>query len=87
MSVCSEGQPSSLLLHQMCLRDCPVLILRYLVGLDSAHRASFLGHFSVVHQILVEIDAEQAANELTGRNPPCEKGEYAPEEKRREDST
>ncbi len=43
------------------------------------------GHFSVMHQILVEVDAEQAANELTGRDPPREKGEDAPEENGRED--
>lgn len=38
-----------------------------------------------MHQILVEVDAEQAANELTGCNPPREKGEDAPEENGSED--
>ncbi len=38
-----------------------------------------------MHQILVEVDAQQAANELTGRDPPREKGEDALEENGRED--
>lgn len=35
----------------------------------------------------MEVDAEEAANELTGRNPPREKGKDAPEENGCEDPT
>lgn len=33
----------------------------------------------------MEVDAEQAADELAGRNPPSEEGEDAPEEEGCED--
>lgn len=80
-----KSQPSS------CWRVRCVMIVRVDVAFcwrTGFSRKSFIsGHWSVMHQILVEVDAEQAANELTGRDPPREKGEDAPEENGREDPT
>jgi len=39
----------------------------------------------VLHEVLVEVDAEQRADELAGGHPPREEGEQTPQEERRED--